>query len=283
MGYFFYMKIKRITMTAMFAALICILTYFIKIPTLNGYINIGDTLILLIGVLLPPVYSFFASAIGSSLADIFSGYMIYAPITFLIKGSISVISYFIYNALKKKGIVGKAFECTEYAVAQNPRFGRVFSLEMVSIDKKVIDRLIIIEESPRHFKISFDGYVGTERQNVEVTREGLKLNILNAEEYKDRVHFKMKITNVSEDIIVMNSQNRASEPVYVLLSNDKKIYNSDDIFVTKSITLKPGESFEAEMTFYTVDLQAARIKKLYIIDVYNETSKSTTTFEYDIY
>ena len=79
------MKIKRITMTAMFAALICILTYFIKIPTLNGYINIGDTLILLIGVILPPAYSFFASAIGSMLADIFSGYMIYAPITFFIK------------------------------------------------------------------------------------------------------------------------------------------------------------------------------------------------------
>lgn len=132
------MKIKRITMTAMFAALICILTYFIKIPTLNGYINIGDTLILLIGVLLPPVYSFFASAIGSSLADIFSGYMIYAPITFLIKGSISVISYFIYNALKKKSnnfmsllisfIIAELFMVTGYYIFEGFMYGFIASL-----------------------------------------------------------------------------------------------------------------------------------------------------------
>ena len=95
------MNIKRISLTAMFAALICILTYFIKIPTFNGYINIGDCLILLVGILLPPIYSFFASAIGASLADALSGYFIYVPATFLIKGLMSVLAYFIFNKLKK--------------------------------------------------------------------------------------------------------------------------------------------------------------------------------------
>jgi uncharacterized membrane protein len=132
------MKIKRITMTAMFAALICILTYFVKIPTLNGYINIGDCLILLIGVLLPPVYSFFASAIGSALADVFSGYMIYAPITFLIKGSMSVISYFIYNVLKKKSnnfasllisfIIAELFMVVGYYIFEGFIYGFIASL-----------------------------------------------------------------------------------------------------------------------------------------------------------
>lgn len=132
------MKIKRITMTAMFAALICILTYFVKIPTLNGYINIGDCLILLIGVILPPTYSFFASAIGSALADVFSGYMIYAPITFLIKGSMSVISYFIYKGLNKKSsnfvsllisfVIAELFMVIGYYIFEGFVYGFIASL-----------------------------------------------------------------------------------------------------------------------------------------------------------
>ena len=107
-----------------------------SVPISN--INIGDCLILLIGVLLPPVYSIFASAIGSALADVFSGYMIYAPITFLIKGSMSVISYFIYNGLKKKSnnfvsllisfIIAELFMVVGYYIFEGFVYGFIASL-----------------------------------------------------------------------------------------------------------------------------------------------------------
>ncbi len=94
------LKTKRIVNAALFAALICIATMIIKIPSpFKGYMNLGDCVVLLSGWLLPPFYSFFAAAIGSALADIFSGYIIYAPVTFVIKGVMAICANLIFKKL----------------------------------------------------------------------------------------------------------------------------------------------------------------------------------------
>ena len=79
---------KRIVMAAMLAALTCVATMVIKIPSpLKGYLNLGDCVVLLAGWMLSPVYGFLAAGIGSALADVFSGYVLYAPATFVIKAA----------------------------------------------------------------------------------------------------------------------------------------------------------------------------------------------------
>lgn len=94
---------KKIVMAALFAALTCVATMIIKIPSpLKGYINLGDCVVLLSGWLLSPMYGFLAAGIGSALADIFSGYITYAPATFLIKGLMAIIAYYGFKLLNKK-------------------------------------------------------------------------------------------------------------------------------------------------------------------------------------
>ena len=67
---------KRIVTASMLAALVCVATMIIKIPSpLKGYINLGDCVVLLSGWLLSPLYGFLAAGIGSALADVFSGYI----------------------------------------------------------------------------------------------------------------------------------------------------------------------------------------------------------------
>ena len=96
-------KTKIIVLAALFAALTCVATMVVKIPSpLKGYINLGDCMVLLAGWLLPPGFSFLAAGLGSALADVFSGYFVYAPVTFAIKGLMAVCAYFIYKALAKK-------------------------------------------------------------------------------------------------------------------------------------------------------------------------------------
>ena len=91
-----YYKTKRIVISALFAALIFVGTFFIKIPTPPvGYINLGDPLVLTAAVLLPFPYSFLTAAIGSCFADFISGYGIYIPATFIIKGLMTVIISFM--------------------------------------------------------------------------------------------------------------------------------------------------------------------------------------------
>ena len=96
-------KIRVLVVSALFAALICVATMIIKIPTpLKGYINLGDCAVLLAGWLLPPGYSFLAAGIGSALADIFSGYFIYAPATFVIKGLTAVTAFLLFRVISRK-------------------------------------------------------------------------------------------------------------------------------------------------------------------------------------
>ena len=95
-------KTKRIVITALMAAMVCVATMIIKIPSpMKGYLNIGDCIVLLCGWLLAPGYGFVAAGLGSALADMFSGYITYAPATFLIKGSMALIAFVCFKLMNK--------------------------------------------------------------------------------------------------------------------------------------------------------------------------------------
>lgn len=96
-------KTKKIVMAALMAALACVATMIIKIPSpLKGYLNLGDCIVLTAGWLLSPTYGFLAAGLGSALADVFSGYVTYAPATFIIKGLMALIAFYGFKLLNKK-------------------------------------------------------------------------------------------------------------------------------------------------------------------------------------
>ena len=77
---------RRVILTAMFGAMVCISTICIQIASpAGGYLNLGDALVLISGFLLGPVHGAAAAGIGSGLADILTGYAYYAPGTIIIK------------------------------------------------------------------------------------------------------------------------------------------------------------------------------------------------------
>lgn len=99
-------NLTKLVLTALFAALTCVATMIIKVPTVgtNGYVNIGDTIVLLSAWLIGGIYGGLAAGIGSALADLISGYGTYVPGTFVIKFLMAVAAYFIYLALKKVNV-----------------------------------------------------------------------------------------------------------------------------------------------------------------------------------
>ncbi len=94
------MKTKKVIMAALFAALVCVATMIIKIPSPKGYVNLGDSIVLLSGWMMSPLYGFFAAAIGSMLADLLLAYGVYAPATFIIKGVMALTVCFFAKWLK---------------------------------------------------------------------------------------------------------------------------------------------------------------------------------------
>ena len=96
-------KTKRMVIAALMAAIVCVVTMLIKIPTpMKGYINIGDAVVLLCGWLLSPGYGFLAAAIGSAAADVLSGYVSYAPATFFIKGAMALVAVLCYRYFRRR-------------------------------------------------------------------------------------------------------------------------------------------------------------------------------------
>jgi uncharacterized membrane protein len=97
---------KKLVYGALFAALTCVATMSIHIPTpgTGGYIHPGDALVVLSGIVLGPIYGGLAAGIGSALADFIGGYYIYVPITFVVKFIIAAVVAVVYRKASALGV-----------------------------------------------------------------------------------------------------------------------------------------------------------------------------------
>ena len=96
-------KVKKLVFSALLAAVVCVATMIIEIPSpANGYVNLGDCFVLLCGWLLGPWYGAAAAGIGSMFADIFAGYLYYAPATLIIKGLMGLVAAVLYRKAASK-------------------------------------------------------------------------------------------------------------------------------------------------------------------------------------
>ena len=103
-------SLRKIVVAALLAALVCVATIVVTVPSpMDGFVNLGDGIVLLAGWLLGPLYGFLSAGLGSALADLLLGYYYYAPGTFLIKGLSALLAAYIIAALgrlKMKKTVG---------------------------------------------------------------------------------------------------------------------------------------------------------------------------------
>ncbi|MBE6891951.1 MAG: ECF transporter S component [Ruminococcaceae bacterium] len=95
-------KTKKIVLASMLGALTFIATIIIRVPMpAVGYVNLGDCIVLLCGWILGPIYGAISAGLGSAIADLSAGYVVYAPATFVIKALMAVAAYYIGVKLAK--------------------------------------------------------------------------------------------------------------------------------------------------------------------------------------
>ena len=85
------------------SALVYVVTAYLHIPTYNGYVHCGDGLIILAACLLPAPYAPLVGAIGAMLADLLTGYAIWAPGSMVIKALVALL----FSCKAKKIITGR--------------------------------------------------------------------------------------------------------------------------------------------------------------------------------
>jgi uncharacterized membrane protein len=113
--------IRSLVLAALFAACIYVSTCFVQIPNpaSGGYVHPGDALCLLAAWLLPLPYGIAASAIGTMLADLLSGYVAYAFPSFVIKAIVPLVAGLLLRAMwnKKPTVKSTLLPCLVSGVA----------------------------------------------------------------------------------------------------------------------------------------------------------------------
>ena len=103
-------NVRSITFTAVMAALVFVFTYTFKIPFVNGYTHIGDSMIFLAIVFLGYKKAPLAAGIGAGLADLIGGYSAWVAPTFIIKFFMALICALIMEkVIKNNRIVMKTY------------------------------------------------------------------------------------------------------------------------------------------------------------------------------
>ena len=80
-------KIRLMCFAGIFTAIVFVFTAYLHIPSHTGYTHVGDAFIYLTACFLPLPYAIFAGSVGALLADLFTGYAIWAPASVIIKAA----------------------------------------------------------------------------------------------------------------------------------------------------------------------------------------------------
>ena len=124
-------KTKVMIKMAIMIALIYLATFFIKIPSINGYTHLGDCMIFLSVLILGTKRGALAGGIGAALADYLGGYIIWVIPTFFIKilmaSIMGIITEKVFPKLKFGWIIGAVLggiaQITAYTLVKVPLFG----------------------------------------------------------------------------------------------------------------------------------------------------------------
>lgn len=135
---------KEFALLALFIALVAVATLIVRIPIpqTTGYMNLGDSMVLLAGVFFGPGLGFLAGGLGSALADIIGGYPQWALWTLIIKGLEALLAGVFFSLFKaRRGrvsamqvfvfIVATAWMVLGYFVAETIMYDRMAALAEV--------------------------------------------------------------------------------------------------------------------------------------------------------
>ena len=161
-------QLKLTCLAGLFSALVFVVTAYLHVPTHNGYVHFGDAFIFLAACIMPTPYSMCVGAVGAVLADLLTGYAIWAPGSAVIKAlaamifscksrriltarnlwmllpaaAISIVGYYLYEALITGSLIA-AVAGVPSLVVQAVASSIVFVIAAGAMDKFDLKKKII--------------------------------------------------------------------------------------------------------------------------------------------
>lgn len=200
-------------------------------------------------------------------------------------------SYIEYNSLDmekfnkyidEKNLNGKKLNLKEY---KNTTFNNnnIIKLTFETDEKKDKSNITVTvyESSPNNYTIAFDNFISYIGDEVSYEENGLKITLYDQTVFSNEYRTKIKIENISNSNIVLNKQ-KASEIFYINQGEGFDKIVSSSILMGNSLNLKPSDSINYTLNFFISDFTFAKIKKLIIKDVTNESTNNTQNIEINL-
>lgn len=187
----------------------------------------------------------------------------------------------LYVFLQKKGLIGKLLKFYSYQAAVHNTYGKVFEIEIGTYDSYLREKILLIESSPRNYKISFDGFIGENNTKKEIVRDGIKVSINNIREYVTEMEVKLTINNITNSDIVLNTEGNY-ENIYLKLNNGQEVRMSSVWLSGVTKTLTPSTTINLDLKFSPGYLSSGSVNAIVIKDVYSDISKETKDIEFPI-
>lgn len=94
--------IKELVLTSLMIALVFLAGSIIKVPSLGGFVHIGDCMVFVSVIVLGKKRGTIASGLGMFLVDVLGGYIYWAPFTLIIKAVMAYIAGSIIEKIDAK-------------------------------------------------------------------------------------------------------------------------------------------------------------------------------------
>ena len=115
------------------------------------------------------------------------------------------------------------------------------------ISNGIEDYITIVEENDE-FKLNINGYIGKEELNIEQLTNNIKFSVIEKQVYVDYEIYKLKISNQSEDNILLdNLENPKS--IYLQDDNDIKYYAYSNELISSMLKVNKNFSTEINIKF----------------------------------
>lgn len=141
------MRTAQVTRAGMFIALTTVSTLIIQIPNpaTQGYLNLGDAMVMTSALVFGARVGMLAGGIGAALADVIGGFFLWAPWTLVIKGSEGAIVG--YLAARGSRPDARAAECFRdgWCVLLG---GALMVLGYYSVESWLLGRIAALTEVP---------------------------------------------------------------------------------------------------------------------------------------
>lgn len=185
------------------------------------------------------------------------------------------------SVLTQKGVLGKLLQFSSYKVVDHPRYGKIFEVNIQSYDNTYSDKMLIMQKSPNDYKVSFDGFIGLNKDVKSVTIDGLKLDITEIKEFTTLTSIKFTLTNISGHNIIINKENNY-ENVYLQLTTGTEIRMNSTWLSGETKELTNGYEVNLNTEFVTSGISSGVARNIVIKDIYDTLSRETKDIVFPI-